>query len=90
MLIFITKQEYVYNRPQSYTEELSKVNHDTEWYNDKKTKLQLNRYYFDKNKLIKWIVEIMQIYPLINLNLLIGNHHYGQKPIILMKQLKPE
>ncbi len=55
MLIYLVKQEYIYNRPQSYTEELARSNNDSNWYDDKKTKLQVSKFYFDKNKLIKWI-----------------------------------
>jgi hypothetical protein len=57
MLIQIIQQQFVYNRPVSYTEENAKANNDSEWYDDKKTKLEVNRFYFSKNKLIKWVVE---------------------------------
>jgi hypothetical protein len=55
MLIFVTRQEYIYNKPQYYTEEKAIENNDTVWYDDKKTVLQMSRFYFNKNKLIKWI-----------------------------------
>jgi len=57
MLLFIMKQNFVYNKPRTYTEEKAKENNDTVWYDDKKTKMEINRYYFDKNKLIKWLNE---------------------------------
>jgi len=55
MLIFIYRQEYIYNKPLYYTEELARSNNDSDWYDDKKTQLQVSRFYFHKNKLIKWI-----------------------------------
>jgi len=54
MLIYVRSEEYVYNKPNTYTEEVARAANDTDWYDDKKTKLEINRYYFDKNKLIKW------------------------------------
>jgi len=56
MLIYIMEQKYVYNAPISYTEELAlSNNNDSNWYDDAKTKLQVSRFYFHKNKLVKWI-----------------------------------
>jgi hypothetical protein len=55
MLIFAIDQDFVYNRPMSYTEEKAKEQNDSVWYDDKKTELQVNMFYFNKNKLIKWI-----------------------------------
>jgi hypothetical protein len=55
MLIYVVRQEYVYNKPQSYDEDYAKANNDTEWYDDKETRLEVSKFYFDKNKLIKWI-----------------------------------
>jgi hypothetical protein len=54
MLIYAVSQDFVYNKPNYYTEELAKEAHDTEWYDDSKTKLEINKYYFSDNKLIKW------------------------------------
>ncbi len=55
MLIMIWKQNYVYNRTMSYTEERARANGDSVWYDDKKTKVQTNLFYFNKNKLVKWV-----------------------------------
>ena len=55
MLIYIMKQDFKYNRPASYTEEKAKAQNDSVWYDDKKTRMEVTRFYFDKNKLVKWI-----------------------------------
>lgn len=54
MLIYVRSEEYVYNKPNTYTEEVAKAANDSVWYDDKLTKLEINRYYFNDNKLIKW------------------------------------
>jgi hypothetical protein len=54
MLIFVHSEDYVYNKPTTYTEEVALAANDSDWYDDKKTKLEINRYYFNDNKLIKW------------------------------------
>ncbi len=55
MLIFVVEQDFVYNKPVSYTEEVAKLNNDSVWYDDKQTRMQVSRFYFHKNKLIKWL-----------------------------------
>ncbi|MES2701676.1 MAG: hypothetical protein V4649_03505 [Bacteroidota bacterium] len=55
MLIYVLKQEYVYNRPTYYNEEMAKQNADSVWYDDKKTRLDISRFYLSDHKLIKWI-----------------------------------
>ncbi len=55
MLVFIEQQDFVYNKPNTYTEEKAKANNDSVWYDDKKTKMEISRYYFYKNKLLKWL-----------------------------------
>lgn len=55
MLVYELKQEFVYNKPNTYTEEAAKAANDSEWYDDKKTKLEISSYYFNDNKLIKWV-----------------------------------
>jgi len=55
MLVFIQQQDYVYNKPNTYTEEKAKANNDSIWYDDKKTKLDISSFYFYKNKLVKWV-----------------------------------
>ncbi|MBX2907830.1 MAG: hypothetical protein KF744_17420 [Taibaiella sp.] len=53
-LIYVVSQDYVYNKPMSYTEEVARFQGDSVWYDDSKTKLEVNKYYLDDNKLIKW------------------------------------
>jgi hypothetical protein len=55
MLIFVLRQDYIYNKPNTYTEEVAKANHDSVWYDDKKTKLEISRYFLNDNILIKWV-----------------------------------
>ncbi len=54
MLIFILKQSFVYNRPRTYTEEKARAQGDSVWYDDKKTRLDISRFFFANNKLVKW------------------------------------
>ncbi len=54
MLIYVYSEEYVYNKPNTYTEEVARAANDSDWYDDKKTIMEINKYYFDDNKLIKW------------------------------------
>ena len=55
MLIFVLKQNFVYNKPVSYTMEKANALGDSVWYDDKKTVLQVSRFFFNKNKMVKWI-----------------------------------
>ena len=55
MLIFIRQENFVYNRPNTYTEDSARAHNDSVWYDDKKTKEGISRFYFYKNKLVKWI-----------------------------------
>jgi hypothetical protein len=54
-LIYMLKQEFVYNKPAAYTEEKAKAANDSIWYDDKKTRLEISAFYFYDNKLIKWV-----------------------------------
>lgn len=54
MLIYVLSQVYIYNKPTTYTEDVAMESGDSVWYDDKLTKLEINRYFFDDNKLIKW------------------------------------
>ncbi len=54
MLIFVESRDYIYNLPTTYTEEVAKSMGDSMWYDDSKTMLDINKYYFSENKLIKW------------------------------------
>lgn len=54
-LVFLLDVSLTYNRPIGYDEKKAKENGDTEWYDDKKTKKVIDRYYFHNDKLIQWI-----------------------------------
>ena len=54
-LIYMLRQEFIYNKPNTYTEEKAKEANDSVWYDDKKTKLELSAFYFNDNNLIKWV-----------------------------------
>lgn len=90
MLIFVQKQNYVYNRPMSYTEAKAREKNDTVWYDDKKTKLELSSFYFNKNKMIRWInIDNHDVQP--------GTPDFTDmqsviwaEAVILLKQLKEE
>jgi hypothetical protein len=56
MLIFVLKQNFVYNCSNKISEDSAKVHKDSVWYDDKKTKLEISRFYFSKNKLVKWLL----------------------------------
>jgi hypothetical protein len=88
MLIFILKQNYVYNRPRTYTEEVAKANNDTTWYDDKRTKLEVSRFYFDKNKLIKWINPDKKEVTVYSPEFINKQSELWAETAILMKQLK--
>jgi len=90
MLIYILKQEYIYNRPQSYTEELARSNNDTNWYDDKKTRLEISRFYFDKNKMIKWIDGDNIDVPVNKPDFINKQSSLWAETVILIKQLKEE
>ena len=90
MLIFILKQEYVYNRPISYTQELALSNNDSNWYDDRKTKLEVSSFYFNKNKLIKWIDGNKTDIPADKPDIVTKEGSLLAETIILVKQLKEE
>ena len=56
MLVFIQQQDFVYNMPDTLTEEKAKAKGDSVWYDDRKTRLEVSRFYFYKNKLEKWVM----------------------------------
>jgi hypothetical protein len=89
MLILIVKREFIYNRPITYTQENAKINNDSEWYDDKKTKLEINRFYFSKNKLIKWDLDNKEI-AVSHQNFTDEESQLWAETLILMKQLKEE
>ncbi len=90
MLIMVVSEEYIYNRSMKYTEEVARASGDSVWYDDSKTKREVNKYYFDDNKLIKWtgankndvpsnVADFTQKEPLLLAN-----------AILALKQLKTE
>lgn len=54
-MVFAYVITHQYNRPMYLTKEKAKETGDTEWFDQKKTKLSENRYYFKDEKLIRWI-----------------------------------
>ncbi len=89
MLILIIKQEYVYNKPFSYTEEKAKQGNDSEWYDDKKTRLVTEQCYFSENKLIKWISDNKDI-SVSPKNFADEESQLWAETLILLKQLKEQ
>lgn len=90
MLILVIEQSFIYNCRASQTEEWAKANNDTVWYDDKKTRLEVNRYYFNENKLIKWLTpsgtEVKEkTAPFID-----KESELWAQTIILIKQLKEQ
>lgn len=55
MLALVSEQLYTYNKPSTYTEAVAKAAGDSVWYDDTKTTSTTNTYFFNDNKLIKWI-----------------------------------
>lgn len=90
MLIYVLKQDYLYNRPNTYTEEVAKERGDSVWYDDKKTKLTVNSYYFHKNKLIKWVGVDGNSQPVNTSDFAERESAIWAEAIILLKQLKDE
>ncbi len=54
-IICAVEQKFVYNKPNTYTEEIAKAQNDSVWYDDKKTILKTGSMYFKENKLNKWL-----------------------------------
>jgi hypothetical protein len=90
MVIFILKQDYVYNQPNSYTEEIARAKGDSVWYDDKKTKLEVSRFYFDDNKLIKWVNPDGTTMPVNTADFINKESELWGETIILVKQLKEQ
>jgi hypothetical protein len=90
MLIFALEQNFVYNRPVTYTEEKARANNDTIWYDDKKTKLENSRFYFKKNKLIKWVAPGNKEMPAKTVEFTNKESELWAKAALLIKQLKEQ
>ena len=56
-LLFCRQEIYSYNRPYYLTEDSARHKGDSTWYDDKKTVLKIYTYFFNKNKLSKWLDE---------------------------------
>ena len=54
-LIYVYREDFIYNRPVNYTEDSAKKNNDSVWYDDKKTVLKTSYYYFTEGKMLKWV-----------------------------------
>ena len=54
-LICINREEFTYNKPRYYTEDVAQKSGDSVWYDDKKTVMQNTRFYFYDNRMVKWI-----------------------------------
>ena len=88
LLIQIVKQEFIYNRPRSYSEEKAKENTDSVWYDDKKTKMEVYHYYFSKNKLIKWTGGDNKVISVSSANFGDKESELWAETVILLKELK--
>jgi hypothetical protein len=53
-MIFVYREDYIYNRPIYYNEEMAKAAGDNEWYDDSKSIRLTNRFFFFDSKLDKW------------------------------------
>lgn len=90
MLIYAIEENYTYNKPMSYTEDVARANKDSVWYDDKKTTMQLNRYYFRKNKLIKWINANDVDMPVNDIDFINKESLIWAEAAILLKELKEQ
>ena len=88
LLIYILKQEYLYNKPNNYTEAVAKAKGDSVWYDDRKTKLEVSRYFFNDNIMIKWVNSGGVDMPVNTPEFLEKQSSLWAETIILLKQLK--
>ena len=54
-LILVYDKEYSYNRPYYWDSTKMRENKNNQVYDPKKTKVDINRFYFNKGKMIEWI-----------------------------------
>jgi len=90
MLIFIEEQNFVYNLPITCTEEVARAKGDSVWYDDKLTKLEISRYYFDDNKLIKWVLPGGREVSNKTSDFINRESGLWAETVVLLKQLKEE
>ena len=60
-LIYAEEEDFIYIRSQKYTEEVARAHNDSVWYDDKKTRMVQDQYFFKSNKLIKWMVDDKEV-----------------------------
>ena len=89
-LILITRQDFKYNMPASYTEEKAKANGDSVWYDDKKTRLELSSFYFSDNKLVKWIAPDRKEVDAKSIQFINMESRLWAETLVLMKELKEQ
>jgi len=90
MLIYVLEQNFKYNRPNTLTEEKAKANHDSVWYDDKKTKMEITRFYLNKNKLVKWILPGGKEVPPASAEFIDKEPMLWAQAALLIKELKEE
>ncbi|WP_298321173.1 hypothetical protein [uncultured Aquimarina sp.] len=54
-LFFVFDQRFDYNRPIYWNKKRAEENNDNEFFDPQKTKINADRYYFDKEKLFLWL-----------------------------------
>ncbi len=90
MLILIEEQLYLYNKPNTYTEDVARAAGDSVWYDDSKTELVVNKYYFDDNKLVKWTTKNGRDIPTNSTEFKDTQTEMLKQAILTLKQLKPD
>lgn len=90
MLIFVTEENYKYNRPTTYTEEKALAEHDSVWYDDKKTKLEVSKLYLYKNTLIKWTLPDGKDMPVNIMEFINKEPEVWANAAILLKELNEQ
>jgi hypothetical protein len=90
MLIYALEQNFVYNKPVTYTEEIATGLGDSVWYDDKKTRLEADRYFFNKNKLIKWINHDNADMPVNDVEFINRESQVWANAAVALKELKEQ
>ncbi len=90
MLIYVVETNYIYNKPISYTEEVAKGKNDTVWYDDAKTKVEVNKFFFSKNKMIRWLTPDNKEVPITLPVFTDTESAMWAKSLILLKELKEQ
>ena len=81
-------EDYKYNKPASYTEEKAKANGDSIWYDDKKTRLEKSRFFFNENKLVKWNLPDGKEVDSKSIQFINMESRLWAETLVLMKELK--